>query len=48
MTVRDIQAQLQDLYGVDVSPSLISKVTDAVEEERTVCLRRSAPATSHR
>ncbi|MBE9011787.1 IS256 family transposase [Pseudanabaenaceae cyanobacterium LEGE 13415] len=34
MSVRDIQAQLQDLYGVEVSAGLISKVTDAVEEER--------------
>lgn len=33
MSVRDIQAQLQDLYGVEVSAGLISKVTDAVEEE---------------
>lgn len=34
MSVRDIQAQLQDLYGVEVSDGLISRVTDAVEEER--------------
>ena len=33
MTLRDIQATLQDLYQVDVSPSLISKVTDVVNEE---------------
>ena len=33
MTVRDIQSTLQDLYHVDVSPSLISKVTDVVNEE---------------
>ena len=33
MTVRDIQATLQDLYHVDVPPSLISKVTDVVNEE---------------
>jgi transposase-like protein len=33
MTVRDIQAQLQELYGVEVSPTLISNVTDAVMEE---------------
>ena len=33
MTTRDIQATLQDLYHVDVSPSLISKVTDVVNEE---------------
>ena len=33
MTVRDIQATLQDLYHVDVSHTLISKVTDVVNEE---------------
>lgn len=31
--VRDIRATLQDLYHVDVSHSLISKVTDVVNEE---------------
>ncbi|GAP99895.1 mobile element protein [Leptolyngbya sp. NIES-2104] len=41
MSVRDIQAQLQDLYGVDVSPGLISKVTDAVEEERKLWQNRA-------
>jgi putative transposase len=30
MTTRDIQAQLQELYGVEVSPTLISNVTEAV------------------
>ena len=33
MTVRDIQAQLVEMYGVDVSPGLISEVTDGVLEE---------------
>ena len=33
MTTRDIQAQLEEIYGVDVSPSLISRVTDEVMEE---------------
>src|SRR5205085_6823951 len=33
MTVREIQGHLRDLYGVDVSPDLISTVTDAVLEE---------------
>ena len=33
MTVRDIQAHLNEIYGVDVSPELISKVTDAVHED---------------
>jgi putative transposase len=33
MTVREIQGHLREIYGVDVSPSLISEVTDAVMEE---------------
>lgn len=33
MTVRDIQAHLAEMYDVNVSPELISKVTDAVLEE---------------
>jgi putative transposase len=33
MTTRDIQAQVQELYGVEVSPALISNVTEAVMEE---------------
>lgn len=33
MTTRDIQAQLQELYGVEVSPTLISNVTEAVLDE---------------
>ena len=33
MTVREIRAHLQELYGVEVSPDLISRVTDAVLEE---------------
>lgn len=33
MTTRDIQGQLEDLYGVEVSPTLISQVTDAVIDE---------------
>lgn len=33
MTVRDTQAHLFDIYGVDVSPELISKITDAVLPE---------------
>lgn len=33
LTTRDIQSQLQELYGVEVSPTLISNVTDAVSEE---------------
>jgi putative transposase len=33
MTVRDTQAHLQEIYGVEVSPELISKVTDAILPE---------------
>lgn len=33
MTVRDIRAHLEELYDVDVSPDLISRVTDAVWDE---------------
>jgi len=33
MTVRDIQGHLEELYGVDVSPDLISRVTSAVAED---------------
>ncbi len=32
MSVRDIQSQLESFYGVDVSPALISKITDKVLE----------------
>src|SRR5215207_543535 len=33
MTCREIKAHLQEIYGVDVSPDLISTVTDAVIDE---------------
>jgi Transposase and inactivated derivatives len=33
MTVREIQAHLEEMYGTEVSPSLISSVTDAVVDE---------------
>src|ERR1700681_2582380 len=33
MTVREIQGPLRELYAVDVSPDLISRVTDAVLDE---------------
>lgn len=33
MTVREIQSHLEEMYGADVSPTLISSVTDAVIEE---------------
>ena len=33
MTVREIRGHLEEIYGIDVSPGLISAVTDAVLEE---------------
>lgn len=33
MSVRDIQGHLEEIYGVEVSPSLISDVTDGVMEQ---------------
>ncbi len=33
MTTRDIRAHLREMYDVDVSPDLISRVTDGVLEE---------------
>jgi hypothetical protein len=33
MTTRDIQLHLKDMYGVEVSPTLISEVTDQVMEQ---------------
>jgi len=33
MTVREIQAHFEEMYGTEVSPTLISSVTDAVIEE---------------
>jgi putative transposase len=41
MSTRDIEAQLKDLYGVDVSHTLISNVTEAVETERKAWQNRS-------
>ncbi len=33
LTVREIQGHLQEIYGTEVSPDLISKITDAVIED---------------
>ena len=50
MTVREIQGHLQEFYGVEVSPDLISRVTDAVLEEvrdgRTGRSTRFIPSSS--
>jgi putative transposase len=39
MTTRDIPAQLEELYGVEASPTLISNVTDAVRSLAITALR---------
>jgi len=33
MTVRDIQGHLEEIYGTEVSPDLISRATDAVSDD---------------
>ncbi|KAB0666026.1 hypothetical protein F6V25_05995 [Oryzomonas japonica] len=33
MTTRDIQTHLEEMYGVEVSPTFISQVTEVVTEE---------------
>src|SRR5258708_29963729 len=45
MTVRDIQAHLRELYGTEVAPELISRVTDAVLEEARAWQARPLEAT---
>ncbi len=40
MTTRDIQSHLEEMYGVEVSPTLISQVTRAVQEEITLWQNR--------
>lgn len=35
LTVREVQSHLQEMYAIDVSPELISRVTDAVMAEVT-------------
>lgn len=40
MSTREIAAHLQEIYGVEVSPDLISRVTDAVIEEMTIWQNR--------
>ena len=37
MSTREIVGHLRDLYGIEVSPDLISAVTDAVLEEVSAC-----------
>lgn len=44
LSVREIQAHLKELYGTEVSPDLISRVTDAVLEEVTAWQNRPLEA----
>jgi putative transposase len=43
LSTRDIQGQLEELYGVEVSPTLISNVTDAVLEDVRAWQSRPLP-----
>ena len=40
MTTREIQGHIEEIYGIEASPSLISAVTDAVMEEVTAWQNR--------
>ena len=44
LTTREIQGHLEEIYGVEVSPALISKVTDAVTEEVKIWQNRPLDA----
>lgn len=44
LSTRDIQGQLQDLYGIELSPSLISNITESVREEVTAWQNRPLEA----
>jgi len=44
MTTREIKGHLEEIYGVDVSPALISTVTDAVADEVKIWQNRPLDA----
>jgi putative transposase len=44
MSTRDIQAHLKEVYGVDVSPTLVSAVTSEVEDEVQIWQNRPLDA----
>jgi putative transposase len=44
MSTRDMQSALKEMYGVDVSPTLISDVTDAVMDEVRIWQSRTLDA----
>jgi len=45
MSTRDIQAHIEEIYGIEVSPALVSAVTDAVLEEVQAWQNRPLEAT---
>lgn len=45
MTVREIRAHLEEMYGVDVSPDLISRATESVVEELRAWQQRTLEPT---
>ena len=44
MTTREIKGHLEEIYGVEVSPTLISTVTNAVSDEVKIWQNRSLDA----
>jgi Transposase and inactivated derivatives len=44
MSDRDIQAEMEELYGIDVSPSMISKITDKVMDSAVAWQNRPLDA----
>ena len=48
LSTRDIRRELGRMYGVEVSPALISKVTDGIVEELADCLLYTSPSPRDR
>ena len=47
MTTREIAAHIGELYGTEISPDLVSAVTDAALEEVAAWQSRGIEATYH-
>ena len=47
MTTRDIHAHLAEIYGAEVSPALVSAVTNVVTDEITERQNRPLDALRH-
>lgn len=45
MTTREIQGHLEEMYGLEVSPALVSQVTDAVQDEVRAWQSRALEST---